>query len=312
MKKSLYIIIGLLCLLSAEVKAQYDPAFTHYWMLEPQFNPAAVGIRPNLRVIGAYSNQMSGYSNNPKTMFVGADMPLYFIGEHHAAGAYLLNDEIGFFSHKRIAVEYAYRVRLWDGLLYLGIQGEVLNESFDGSKVDVEETGDPAIPTSTVSGTKFDAAAGIYYSNKHFFVGASSLHLTAPTVSMGTTNKIDIKRSYYLTAGYNIVLRNPLFSIHPTARWMYDGQSDKTDLTVRAQYNNDKTMLFAGAGYSPSSSASLFVGGKFHGVVISYSYEAYTEGVGLGNGAHEIVLSYEMKLNLEKKGKNRHQSVRLL
>ena len=70
--------------------------------------------------------------------------------------------------------------------------------------------------------------------------------------------------------------------------------------------------MFAGIGYSPSNSASLFVGGMWHGVMLSYSYEAYTGGIGLGNGAHELTLSYEMKLHLEKKGKNKHQSVRLL
>lgn len=71
-------------------------------------------------------------------------------------------------------------------------------------------------------------------------------------------------------------------------------------------------MLFGGASYSPNQSVALFIGGKFHGVVLSYSYEAYTSGVGMEHGAHEIVLSYEWKLNLYKKGKNLHKSVRLL
>ena len=115
-----------------------------------------------------------------------------------------------------------------------------------------------------------------------------------------------------MTAGYNIVLKNPLYSIHPCARWMYDGISDRADLAVRMQYTNGTQRMFAGVGYSPSNSASLFVGGMWHGVMLSYSYEAYTGGIGLGNGAHELTLSYEMNINLEKKGKNRHQSVRLL
>lgn len=308
MKRIFFFLIWTTFFVSS-VCAQTDVAFTHFWMMEPQFNPAAVGIRPNLRVMGCYSNQMSGYTDNPKTMFLGADTPFH---PNHAVGMYFLNDEIGAFSHKRVAVEYAYRFRLCGGLLSLGVQGEILNEGLDGGKLDVEDTSDPAIPSGTVNGNRIDGAAGIYYSHPLFYIGVSSLHLTSPTVTMGEKNQVDVKRSYYFTAGYNIALSNPLYTIHPCARWMYDGVSDRTDLSIRAQCANEKQRLFAGVSYSPSVSAALFVGGMFHGVVLSYSYEAYTGGVGLGNGAHELTLSYEIDINLAKKGKNRHQSVRLL
>ena len=76
MKKNFLLLIGLLVGVCFEAKAQYDPSLTHYWMLEPQFNPATVGVKPNKRVVGCYSNQLSGYTDNPKTMFLGADMPL--------------------------------------------------------------------------------------------------------------------------------------------------------------------------------------------------------------------------------------------
>lgn len=291
------------------VKAQLDVSFTHFWMMEPEFNPAAVGVNSNLRVMGTYSNQMTGYTDNPRTMFVGADLPLH---RHHAVGMYFLNDEIGAFVHKRVVLEYAYRFNLLGGTLSVGTQGEILNEAIDGSKMDVEDTSDPAIPSGSVTGNKLDVGAGLYYSQRNFYVGASTKHIMAPVVTLGETNQIEIKRSYYFTAGYNIALNNPLYTIHPCARWMYDGVSDRADISVRAQYENGTKKMFAGVSYSPSVSAALFVGGMFHGVMLSYSYEAYTGGVGLGNGAHELTLSYELNLNLEKKGKNRHQSVRLL
>ena len=309
MKRSILFSVLLLAVLM-QGHAQYDVAFTHFWMMEPQFNPAAAGSRPDLRVTGAYSNQFSGYTGSPRTMYIGADMPLW--SRHHGGGIYFLNDDIGLFSHKRVAAEYALRFRFLGGQLGVGVQGEILNESFDGSKADVEDTSDPALPQSTVTGNKIDAAAGLYYSNEHFYAGVSSLHLTAPTVVLGERNEVAVKRSYYFTAGYNISLRNPLYTIHPCVRWMYDGVSDRTDIALRAQYSHETRMLFAGATYSPGNSAGLFVGGKWRGIVLSYSYEAYTGGVGLGNGAHELVLSYEMPLNMEKKGKNRHQSVRFL
>ena len=55
-----------------------------------------------------------------------------------------------------------------------------------------------------------------------------------------------------------------------------------------------------------------FVGGSFHGIDISYSYDANTEGIGLESGQHEVTIGYSLDLNLGKKGKNLHKSVRFL
>ena len=77
MKGYVLIIIMIFCSCQLTVKGQYDVAFNHFWMMEPQFNPGAVGTTPNLRINGCYSNQMSGYTNNPKTMFIGADLPFH-------------------------------------------------------------------------------------------------------------------------------------------------------------------------------------------------------------------------------------------
>ena len=67
-----------------------------------------------------------------------------------------------------------------------------------------------------------------------------------------------------------------------------------------------------GLGYSPTNSVTLMIGGKVKGVSLGYSYEAFTNGVSLGNGSHELFVGYQTDLNLFKKGRNRHQSVRIL
>ena len=313
MKKwRIYTGLALLWLCALGTRAQYDPSLTHYWMLQPQYNPAAAGTTEYLRVIGAYSAQMSGYDDAPATMYAGVDLPMFFVNPRHGLGLSFLNDEIGLFSHKRFSLQYAYRFKLFGGQLGFGVQGDMLNETFDGSKVDLEYKEDDVFATSEVNGSKIDAAFGLWYDHKNWYVGLSSQHLTAPTVKMGEKNQIKVERSYYFTAGYNIQLRNPLLSIHPTAFATYDGTEYKAIVSARLEYNNDTKQLFAGGSYSPEHSAALFVGGRFHGVVLSYSYEAYTSGVGLEHGAHEVVLSYQHKLDLYKKGKNRHKSVRWL
>ena len=54
------------------------------------------------------------------------------------------------------------------------------------------------------------------------------------------------------------------------------------------------------------------LGGNFHGIHIGYSYEMYTSAISIGNGSHEIFVGYQTDLNLYKKEKNLHKSVRIL
>ena len=318
MKKELRYIVGTIAVLvlssapCVESSAQQDPSFTHFWMVETEFNPAAAGNSELLRGIGVYNAQLAGYKNSPKTMLISADMPLFFVGPQHGVGAYFMSDDAGFFSLKNFAVQYAHHRKLFSGTLSVGLQVDLLNQSFDGGKLNLEDSDDQAFSTGTMDGSKIDVSFGLAYKWRDLRVAASVKHITAPTILLGETNEMSIKRSYYFTAGYNIKLKNPLFTIHPDVFWMFDGVDSKAYIHSRLQYDNGEKMMFGGLSYSPSASAAIIVGGRFHGVVLSYSYEAFTSGAGLGNGNHEVVVSYQTPLNLYKKGRNRHKSVRLL
>lgn len=280
--------------------------------MEPSFNPASVGKENVLNVVGAYALDFAGFEHNPNTFYVGADMPLYFLKSYHGVGLSMLNDKIGLFTHQRIAGQYAFRFKLFGGRLAAGIQAGLLMEKFDGSKLDVEDSNDPALPLSEVSGNSLDLGFGLYYTHKNWYAGASVQHITAPQIDLGETNEFKVDPSYYLTAGYNIKLRNPLISIPTSTLVRYDGVSWRGDITARVVYKNDKKMLYGGVSYSPTNSVTALIGGSFHGINIGYSYEVYTSAINLGNGSHELFVSYQTDINLQKKGRNKHKSVRFL
>ena len=71
-------------------------------------------------------------------------------------------------------------------------------------------------------------------------------------------------------------------------------------------------MFYAGVAYSPTNSVTALVGGNFHGISLGYSFELYTSGISFKNGSHELFVGYQTELNLFKKGRNSHQSVRIL
>lgn len=294
------------------VSAQQDASFSHYWAMEPSFNPAAAGKSSVVNVAGAYAMSMAGFEHNPKTMYVGADLPFYFINNYHGVGVQLLNDDIGLFKHQRLALQYAYQFKLMGGVFSIGLQGGMLSEKFKGSELDVEVSDDKAFSQSDVNGTALDLAAGLYYRHGNWYAGASIQHATAPSVELGDRSIIDISRTYYLTGGYNIRLHNPFLTIHPSVLARTDGTGYRVDVTARVKYQYEQRMFYAGVAYSPTNSVTALVGGNFHGISLGYSFEMYTSGISFKNGSHELFVGYQTELNLYKKGRNRHQSVRIL
>lgn len=306
------IVICLTLTTISQVRAQYDPYFSHYWGMESSFNPAAVGKEEKINVAAAYAMSLVGFENNPRTLYAGADMPFRFIGAIHGVGASFMKDDIGLFSHKKFAIQYAYQHKLLGGKIAVGINLGLLSEAFDGSGVDVEESDDPALPSSEVTGTGFDLGLGLYYIHKKWYAGISVLHLNSPTIEIGETSSFDIDATYYLTGGYNIKLRNPFLHIQPSVLAMTDGLDYRVDITARVKYTNEKKNLYAGLAYSPTNSFTVLIGGDFHGVSLGYSYEVYTSAISIGNGSHELFIGYQTDINLGKKGKNKHKSVRFL
>jgi len=306
------ITVFVLTFASLATHAQYDPSFSHYFDMEPSFNAAAVGKQSKLNVTGAYAMDMAGFEHNPKTMYAAADIPFYFVRSYHGAGVQFMNDKLGLFSHQRLTLQYAYKHRLFGGTLSAGVSVGLLSETFDGTGLDVEDSNDPALATTKIEGNGLDLGFGLYYMHGPWYVGVSGQHLNAPLIELGETNELQVDAAYYFTAGYNIRLRNPFLTIKPSALVRSDGVAWRVDITGRLVYTNEKKTMYGGVSYSPTNSVTFLFGGSVHGVMLGYSYEMYTSAINPGNGSHELFVGYQMDINLIKKGKNKHKSVRIL
>ena len=67
----------LVCTFS-KVQAQFDAHFTHYWKMLNFYNPAGAGAARMMTAYAAYSDQLSGFENNPKTMLINIDKRPFF------------------------------------------------------------------------------------------------------------------------------------------------------------------------------------------------------------------------------------------
>ncbi len=311
-RMAMMMLVLLVGMGTQRVFAQQDVAFLHYWRIETQWNPAAVGQSPQLSIQGAVQTHAMGYEQAGSTMWAGADMAFAMGNTQHGVGAMFLNDNIGLLSHKRFSLQYAYH-QPWKGAtLAFGVQADMLQESIDGSKADLGNKSDPAFPSALVNGSAFDLTIGSYYQRKALRLSASYHHLAAPTVRLGETHELPIRGVLNVGTQYNIRTSSPLFTIIPSAMLRSDFTDYRIDVTLRGQYSFENRLIFGGINYAPQRSVALFVGGTLQGIDISYGYEAYTSGLGLGAGQHEIVLAYRLPLDLGRKQRNLHKSVRWL
>lgn len=301
-------------LLSLKVQAQFDAHFNHYWQLNGYYHPAWAGQTDKLNVAGAYSMQLMNFTHAPRSMYFGADMPFSLFNKKHGAGVGFFNEGIGLFRNQRTWLQYSYKHSLRKGRLGIGVQVGMLNVSFDPTDINLGEdsTEDPAFPTIQESGTGLDLGVGAFYSHPKFYLGFSGQHLTAPRIELGEKSKIDIKPVVYLTGGYNIQTRNPLISIQPSAFVQSDFVSTRVDLTGRLSYTYQEKVFSGGLTYTPGTSVTICLGATIRGVTVGYAYEVFTSAIGPANGSHDLMVSYAMDMNLFKKSKNKHKSVRIL
>ena len=239
-------------------------------------------------------------------------MPFRAFRKFQGVGVNFMNDQIGLFTHTKLDLQYAIQMLLFKGNLRVGLQAGFISEKFDGSKVDLGDSNDPAFSSTALTGSTIDLGAGLFYSRGQWYGGASVHHLNSPLVSLGDNNELKILPTYYFTGGGNISFRNPFISLKPSFLFRTDGTGWRGDITGRLVYNNGNKMLYIGATYSPTVSATILLGGSFHGVVLGYSYELYTSSINPGNGSHGLFVGYRHEINFANKGRNLHKSVRIL
>lgn len=316
------IFILLILFVTETAKAQFDAQFSQYWAVTSYYNPAYAGQTERLNVTTAYSQQLSGFDNAPQTMYFGVELPFKFLGRRHGVGATFTNDKLGFFTNQTFGLQYSIKFKVLGGSLGVGLQGGIVSVGFDPSGVTVydEDTqgvisgnsNDDAIPSAKVSGTKMDAALGVFYTHKLFYAGLSATHFMSPVIAWGETNEFQVTPVYYFTGGCNIKTKSPFLTVQPSIMVKSDFAQYKIDITGRATYSFKGKELYGGLSYSPGTSATFMVGGMIKNIKLCYSYELFTNGIGASNGSHDIVLGYSMDMNFGQKGKNKHKSVRIL
>ncbi|HAQ19920.1 MAG TPA: hypothetical protein DCR40_11910 [Prolixibacteraceae bacterium] len=304
----LYIIANLAAI------AQQDPQFSFNRLTQLTVNPGFAGNDGLITGIILNRYQWDGIKGSPQTLVFSAGGATNILGLNSGIGFNVISDELGFSKNISVSFDYAYRAKTRIGELGIGTSIGFYNMSVNGDwyipESDVHGTiNEPGIPQGEASQLAFDVGLGLFLKSKDYYFGASVTHLNQASLILADQARSFLARHYYLAAGYNITLSDPLFELHPSVFFKTDMVAYQLDCTVDLVY---KKRFSAGLNYRINDAVCVLVGFEMNnGLKIGYAYDLMTSALaGYGGGSHELYLSYSLDL-----GKNRikkYKSIRYL
>jgi type IX secretion system PorP/SprF family membrane protein len=312
MKRLVYIIV--LGVISLNILAQQDPKFSQNMFLAPFYNPGAVGSSDKICVSGAFRNQWTGLPDAPVTTIFTANMPFSLLGSSHGVGVSLMNDNLAFNNDFLFSVAYAYRMDLGQGSLgigaNIGLANQALTPEWNGADIITPDT-DDAIPKNGGSLFGFDMGLGLYYNTENMYVGLSTTHLNQTSFEYPEElAESKLIRHYYLMAGYNFQLANPMFEIMPSLMLQTDFRANHIYLNTNLRYNK---RFWGGVSYSVGGALTALFGIELmNGIKIGYSYDfELSPLLKYNSGSHEITVRYCFDLSVDK-SPQKYKSIRFL
>jgi len=312
MKKLAVIII--FTIISLNLMAQQDPKFSQNMFLAPVYNPGAVGSGDRICLAAAFRNQWTGLPDAPIVTTFSAHMPLRFLGRTHGVGLNLMNDNLAFNNDFLFSASYAFRIDLGTGNLGIGTSLGVANQSltpdFYGADV-IDPEGDPFIPNNGGSVFGFDMGLGAFYNTDNLYVGVSTTHLNQTSFNYPEDiAETKLIRHFYLLAGYNIQLTNPMFEIMPSVMVQTDTRSNQIYLNTNLRYNK---RFWGGVSYSVGGAITALFGIELlNGIMVGYSYDfELSPLLKYNSGSHEVTVRYCFDLSIDK-SPQKYESIRFL
>ncbi len=323
-KQIIPVIFFVLCIFFAKESSAQDERFSQPFANILKYNPAAMGLNPDLKFNLQYRTQWGSLEKGYTTYAFTTLYPLYLKDgkEKLDIGFTALNDKAGAFNSLDFSLAVGYNVQLSEsGYLNVSLLGGYVQKSLDASGLSFDEqyvlgTYSASNPNSeTVLNDKVgyaDVGAGImwYFNPKkdagaklNAFIGVSAYHLNKPNQSLiSGTGALTPRFSFQ--AGIKILGKNNIdFTPNIIVNAQKPAQNSAAGLIM--DYNlNEKMKLVVGAWYRKGDAIAFSLGFEHKTFGLMYSYDVVTDPINSyvsGLNAHEITLSLKFNQS-EKKG----------
>jgi type IX secretion system PorP/SprF family membrane protein len=333
------VINGVFLLMAGCAYAQQQPYYTQYILNNFILNPALAGIENYWDCKVSYRNQWVGLNGAPTTLYLTINAPLgkteydyetpatvpdlkaknlgakQFLMEftappaHSGIGLTIINDKTGPLSRIAAYGSYAYHVPVGRKTsLSFGLSLGVQEVNVDQNAVDFGQANpvDPAVAGSGyLNKLEPDVNAGLWLSNKSFFVGLSAQQIVPVPINSnnGATGPGGVELltgklipHTFLTAGYKIMASDDI-NILPSVMISYvQPLPIGVDVNAKIQYQD---LLWLGFSYRYNLGFAAMLGVNISSTInLGYSYDYTTTQLNtVSNGTHEIVIGFLWRKN---------------
>jgi type IX secretion system PorP/SprF family membrane protein len=315
------ILIGFLSVFYTTLWAQFDAQTSQYMLHNQATNPAAVGESSLIEIVGQHRINMIDMPGGGSVTVFSINSPLKIGSKNHGFGLKFLQDKVGWFSNESMHLQYAYKKKIADGRLSIGVEGGFVSLKFAGDSLTKAEykisegeyhsiSGDEDIPQTSVVGMAFDMGIGAWYTAKNWYAGCSYLHTNRPTVKWGQLTEFNQFSQLTITGGYDYEMNNPKYRLKPSVLVKSDLSAWLVDVSARVEYDSK---VWGGLSVRPFSSVAFLVGTQLNGgLSFGFAYDLPTSRMIKTNfGSPELLLSYSFEYVFSKPN-SKYRSVRYL
>lgn len=285
------------------VYAQQRPQFSQYMLNKYYENPAYGGLERSLSVFTSYRDQYNSFPGNPRTFYLGADLPFYLW--NGAIGFSLYNQSSGHLNNTNFRFSYNYVMGLESGFLSFGGRLGLDYMNFDGRKIitpdgDYEATinhKDPLLEANVFNGVGPSWEIGTYFMSAQWQGGITVSEFPSHSYGLGNA-------SYTRRWGGSIFAEykyewDDRIKFYPSLLVKADPSVVQADISLVAILDRNIIGGVGMRGYSTSSFDAITIlmgtniGSKYK---LYYSYDFGLSSLRTAHqGTHEIMLSYNLQ-----------------
>ena len=292
MKKTNFIVLTALLLVSSAVFSQQESAFTFYRSNMNIINPAYVGVDNETLATSALRKQWSGVPEAPETETVTFGTPL---GKNMGIGVAMVTDKTFIETQTFLGIDFSYKLKMDETMdLYLGIKagGSFYNLNAAGLET-YNVNSDPAL--ASISNFNPNVGVGALLKRDKWYASLSIPKLLSTTRARNNSGyaTTDLDRPHvYLSGGYDFDLASSLV-LKPSVMVRYvNGAPVSVDFNSMLQIERNFEI---GAMYRTDKAYAIMstirLSKRF---VFGYAYEMSTRPVlASARNTNEILLQFK-------------------
>ncbi|MEQ8325078.1 MAG: type IX secretion system membrane protein PorP/SprF [Vicingaceae bacterium] len=300
MKKLLYISFFLM---AGAVYAQQVPMYSQFLFHDYLINPAIAGTKGYYDARMTQRLQWVGFDDAPRTMALSTQGPLK--NRKMGIGGYFINDIGGHVYQRSGYLSYSYIAKLSGGVnMSFGLAAGISGWTLDGTKLNLNESGDQVLSNGLQSSYVPDGSFGYYIFSKRLSLGFSINQLFGSKLTFfqdGNVGTSRLKQHFNLHASYLLGSDESDFSFTPYFLLKYvNPVPAQFDVGLKAEY---KKAIWLGASYRSEEAISMLLGFVLRdNLIIGYSYDFITSDVNVrANASHEIMIGLKLQRALPDK-----------